>query len=312
MTVFFTGLVPFEQERRMPIAKGRSWIAQLKACRPRLQDSYGTRRKEIAISATRAETAQRALHLVLIAHRLLHGSPPPVDEDDLALDGSDRGNPDGTGPISCSAFDYPAACHIAAKASRNREHVYAMALYRLSQNLHCNADMDFEPSLYPLKQRSSYPIDHARLAYAIVTAYAVIEQLELNPRPQSFKDRHWIPEKRRDLERRLMLAGVDLGDRVVWQIRGGRTSLEARLRRNIIRRATWAYRQVKDAEIEVVDAIDEVRSLRSGIAAHRMDKLARAISIHDVSNAQQLARRLLLDTLGVTNEWISKMRQACR
>jgi hypothetical protein len=312
MAIFFTALVPFESERRMPVARGRGWTAELKACRRHIRKCYGGGRKEVAITASGAETAQRALHLILNAHRLLHGAPPLIDEDDLIIDGSDRESPFGGGPILCSAIDFPAACHIAAKASRRRDHVYALALYRLSQILHSNAEMDFEPDLYPLKQRSSYPIDQARLAYAIVTAYAVVEQLGLAPLPQSFHKRSWIPEKRRDLERRLGVSGVDLSDRIVWQIRGGRTSIEIRSRRTNPRRAIWAFGQVRDVDIDVVDAIDDVRAIRSGIAAHRIDELVRLVSIHDVSNAQQLAKRLLLASLGVTAEWITELRRACR
>ena len=54
---------------------------------------------------------------------------------------------------------------------------------------------------------------------------------------------------------------------------------------------------VRDFEAEVVDAIADVRWLRSAVSAHDIKVLASLISINDVANAQFLARRCILACL---------------
>jgi hypothetical protein len=200
--------------------------------------------------------------------------------------------------------DFPVACHIAAKVSRSRKFCYALALYRLSQRIHANILMDLEPRYYPNPHRSPYPIDHARFAYAIVTAYAVLEQLGLNLTGEAFKNRKWIPSVRQELESRLRDAGVDLNETVLWNLRGGKTNLEKSRPPSVLRKAEWAFGMVRDCEVEVVDAIADTRWLRSGVSAHKMSELSELLSIFDVANAQHLARRLLLDSMSMAPEYI--------
>ncbi|MGH9612079.1 MAG: hypothetical protein ACRD4P_03255, partial [Bryobacteraceae bacterium] len=61
----------------------------------------------------------------------------------------------------------------------------------------------------------------------------------------------------------------------------------------------WAQWDVRDALVELVDAIAHVSWLRSKISSHRMKHdLVQLVSVYDVANAQFLARRLLLESLG--------------
>jgi hypothetical protein len=65
------------------------------------------------------------------------------------------------------------------------------------------------------------------------------------------------------------------------------------------KKAPWARWDVRDIQIDVVDAIAHVSWLRSKVSAHKSDpQSVRLLSVYDVSNAQRLARRLLLETLG--------------
>jgi hypothetical protein len=107
---------------------------------------------------------------------------------------------------------------------------------------------------------------------------------------------------REDLEQRLRKAGVDLNESFPWNRRGSTTVLEkakpAQIRE--LRRAPWARWIVRDTFIEIVDAIAHVSMLRSKVAAHRMSpKYARVLSLYDAVNAQELARRLLIESLGL-------------
>jgi hypothetical protein len=56
--------------------------------------------------------------------------------------------------------------------------------------------------------------------------------------------------------------------------------------------------------MEVIDAIHYVSFLRSWVAAHKTDKrMVRVLSVHDVANAQFLARRLFLEKMGFWRDW---------
>jgi hypothetical protein len=86
--------------------------------------------------------------------------------------------------------------------------------------------MDLDPKYYPYRARLEIHRDHVRFAYAIIAAYAAIEQLKLIPEKDSFENRAWKPEKRQALEAKLRRAGVDLTELLLWHVRGGKTRLE--------------------------------------------------------------------------------------
>lgn len=98
-------------------------------------------------------------------------------------------------------------------------------------------------------------------------------------------------------EGRLNAVGLNLHQPAIWFLRGGRTSLERRRKTQAIGKAKWAYGAVRDEEVAIVDAIADLRWLRSGVAAHDVKDLARLLSVFDVANAQWLARRCLLACL---------------
>jgi hypothetical protein len=56
---------------------------------------------------------------------------------------------------------------------------------------------------------------------------------------------------------------------------------------------------VRDEDVAVVDAIADLRWLRSAVAAHDVKDLASLLSIYDVANAQYMARRSILASLGL-------------
>jgi hypothetical protein len=101
------------------------------------------------------------------------------------------------------------------------------------------------------------------------------------------------------LETRLFQGRIDLKELSHWNLRGPRTLIEKQRVPEISEKAKWATYPVRDGKMEVIDAINYVSFLRSKVSAHKANKkLVRVLSVYDVSNAQMLARRLLMQTLG--------------
>lgn len=302
-----TGLIPLSGEAWPGTIRGRGWQASLELIAERSRRSIGDH--EIVLTSKHQATAEKALQLILQAHRLARGEPPalPIEDDQVRLV-ADGDSIDPDDPLASlgtfggfSTGGLPLACRLAAKASQRQTFVYALALFRQSQELHGNWIVDLDPRNYPQQIRSPFPQDHVRFAYAIITAYAVLEELSfaLASGPVYTRNRRWVPEKRRDLEGRLRRAGVDVSRPFPLDVRGGRTSIELNRSLTPFTPAEWARSFVRDGYVHIVDAIAYARWLRSTVSAHRIDKRSALLSVHDVSNAQRLARWLLLDALGV-------------
>ena len=302
MRRYFTGLIPSEGESCLKECKGRGWKAYESTARAEIGKHHSGSLTEIVIEASNSNTAQKALNLIHTVHDMLTGGPVfdvsprvfPADPDEHKQLYPD---PVFDQPYSLQTSGFPRACRLAAIASTKRAYTYALSLYQVSQSIHANHPMDLEHYLLPNQHRSQLPHDHVRFAYSIVTAYAVLEQLGLALNGPAFEYGKWIPEKRADLEQRLTRAGFNLAESALWHLRGGRTRLEMRRKTQALRRADWASGRVRDEEVAVVDAIADLRSLRSGIAAHDVKDLACLLSVYDVANAQYLARRSILTCL---------------
>lgn len=305
MRRYFTGLVPFREEQFKGAVHGRGWIAVLGRPRQQTRKLVANCHGEIVIEAGNAATAQRALYLIRTGHELIERAyndwgyqfkiaPANTQEYERLYPNPMFDRAEGcliTGGL-------PQACRIAAKASRSRSLIYAFALFHLSQSIHSNHPMDLGPGSIPRDHRSPYPDDHVRFAYGIVAAYAVLEQLGLALHGEAFRNGEWIVEKKEELEGRLRSAGINLGELMSWQVRGAKTRIERARRTPSGKRAKWAFGAVRDIEIEVADAIADLRWLRSRVAAHDIKELAALISIYDVANSQDLARRCLGARLG--------------
>jgi hypothetical protein len=269
-----------------------------------LRSCFGNPVREIVIKAASADAAQNALNLIKTAHGLLENAPDMTGGDYRVIpcDPSEREEMYRCSvpiwPSSIQTYGFPDACKLAARASRKRAHSYALSLYHVSQTLHANHPMDLNDDLRSSEFRSAACHDHVRFGYSLIAAYAVLEQLGLALTGEAFKQGNWIPEKRTELERRLTRVGIDLSKPAIWHLRGGRTTLERRRKTQPLKKARWARGRVRDEEVEIVDAIAELRWLRSGVAAHDVKGSARFLSVFDVVNAQDLARRCILACLG--------------
>jgi hypothetical protein len=269
--------------------------------------------KEVILSARNQTSARRALDSIMSAHNLLEGSnlfrmlsggPQvvlPVEEDA-------RGTSDGTPneqPAFHSTPNLPLACLIAAKVSRRLRFVYALARLEISMGILSVPTIELDPMHSLNIPKSEFPEDHIRMATAIVSANAAIEELGLSIRASNQNPSRingaWNPKVRNELEQRLTEAGVDLAEPIYWNLRGRRTRIEIRRAPEITQLARWAINNiVRDGQMHISDAIAYASFLRSSIAAHATgDKsFLRVLSVYDVANVQFLGRRLLLESLG--------------
>lgn len=302
MRRYFTGLVPFPEEvsRGSETYAGAGSCAQVERSDPKLRRSSRDR-KEIVIYARSFDRAQAALSLVLDAFTVIEGVNSWSDEFvAIPADKAERANrvrnPHDLGHCLSTASLWE-ACELASIASRRRKFAYALSLYRLSTHIHGNLWEDLDPARFPYQHRSSSLRDQVRFSYAIVTAYAVVETLGCALHENAFRSGKWIPEKRNELESRLTSFGVNLKDPLIWQVRGQRTKLEAKRPIPAVRSTPWFRHPIRDQETDIVEAIAYVRWLRACAGAHNVTKMAYGLSVHDVANAQSLARRLLSSML---------------
>lgn len=313
---FWTGMLILGDEPYQPSPpfKGAGWEADLAPQRmtpPTIHNG-----QEIVLIAGSWATAQRALDLIHGSHTLVWGDPDVFeinliassDEEPSWMDDDER---NALLTKTYATSDFPLACVIGGKASRRRRWVYAVAKYKFSLSLYSVHHVDQEPWKSPHLAISSFPGDHVMFAHASISAYSVVEDLGLTIRA-SFKkpsqiDGKWNPKVKVDLERRLSESGVDLSETILWLSRGGKRRIERRRPVPAGSKAPWSAWIVRDTEIPIVDAIAYSEWLRSCVASHGVMDLTPALSPYDVINAQHLARRLLLETIGFWR-WQHKRR----
>ncbi len=95
--------------------------------------------------------------------------------------------------------------------------------------------------------------------------------------------------------------GIDIDNPISWNFRSTSSRIERLKRPPIVSKATWTGGPIRDSDIALIDAVNQISFIRSKIASHRMSRendATSSISIYDVANANLLARRLLLERLG--------------
>lgn len=197
---------------------------------------------------------------------------------------------------------FPLACGVAAKASRRTKWVYAVARYKFSLSLFSVHHVDLEPFRSRHLAVSSFPGDHVMFSHAIISAYSAVEDLGLELRASASTpsriNGQWNPVVKQELEARLRKSHVDLGETILWTVRGPRRKIEKKRPVPAMARAPWAGWPVRDAELHITDGIAYSDWFRDCVASHGVRDLTRVLSPHDVVNVQRLAQRLLLESLG--------------
>lgn len=192
-----------------------------------------------------------------------------------------------------------------------KAYYYALFKYQLGCFLHSSAVIDLDPQHSPYYKSSPFADDKIIMGQAIILFYLVIEELGLEIRAsykeESFIKGKWNPKVKKELEMRLKKLEIN-DDESYWNLRSTPTKIENKLRKqkklNLLGKAQKAYGYTPDSKIKVVDTILLTSWMRSCVASHKLSKsndLINSISIYDVANANQLARRLLFEKLGYWN-----------
>ncbi|MGD1105722.1 MAG: hypothetical protein ABR865_01675 [Terracidiphilus sp.] len=317
---FHTGLHTSDWHRYpLPPYRGRGWTVDFVEQKSEFSQGgefSGDRLypfKEVIVSARDQTAAQRAFDTISNSRNLLEASnligmlstgPQVVSPvEDRTTSGADDDVSER--PAFHSSPDIPLACLIAAKVSQRLRFVYALARLEISMETLSVPTIELDPMHSLNIPKSVFPEDQIRMATAIVSAYAAMEELGLTIRASKENPSRingaWNPKVRNELEKRLIDAGVDLSAPFYWNLRGKRTRIEIKRSPEITQLARWAIKDVvRDGQMHISDAIAYASFLRSTIAAHSNDDKSylRVLSVYDVSNVQLFARRLLLESVG--------------
>lgn len=320
---YHTGLVDQAEYLAMyppPPYKGKTWHIVFGNCN---ENKYQRNKQEVTIYASNQQSAQKALNMITSSLELYSGQPiSPFGDIDLfayndeELKELDKDELAELRFESLTSNGIPAACLIASKASYRKKYIYAIAKYHFSVSLYNQFEVDLEPWAAPHLPVSIHPEDHVAFSHAIISAYSVLEELGLEMRASSKKpsmiNGKWNPEVREDLEHRLKEAGVDLGEKLLWTLRGPRRKLERVKQIPIFEKMRWAVGPVRDSTVEIVDAIAYTSWLRSFVASHKVKEITEVISPYDVINTQHLARRLLLEPFGIWKDFFIQMGRSSK
>lgn len=290
------------------LARGRGWTARLEPDAVLKRHPLEGELAEIVLVAESLKAAEHARDLIFGAHCLLEGTLPlfgrwgvlPVAEEEQQLLSEEQRSE--LRHLSLEWSNNDLATQVAAAASHFKYRQYALAKNLLSHSLATVHHMDMDPSHWstgPATQVS--PEVHVLYAYALIAAYAVVEEIGFEIRASkespSRLNGSWNPRVLSELQCRLRAGGVEPEDTVAWALRHTPTRIE-RTRPPSGKKAPWSAASIRDQLVPIPDAIAHMSWLRSKVAAHRLGNLARSLTKYDVHNAQTTARRLLLGHLG--------------
>jgi hypothetical protein len=301
---FSTGLVvPRKEALLRERLKGKGWevhFAPLGDC------STGSNGNTVLILAKTWEKAHRSLDLILDSLILCHGELFNWPVQLTVYNAKEPKNLPSHlgGNLEDQSFSTPGivkACEVAVRASRANSSIYAITKYAFSMKLFSVYAIDQEPFRSDHIPISSFPKEHIAFANAIINAYAALEDLGLELRASHAKpsrvNNEWNPLVKRELEDRLKAKSVNYGEPLIWVRRSANRKIEKKRDVPSANRCPWKYGNVRDCEIELVDAIAYADWLRDRVASHGFKGLMKRLSPYDVVNVQHLTRRLILEYL---------------
>lgn len=195
-------------------------------------------------------------------------------------------------------------CQIASKVIEDKQLIYAIEKYKVSIEL-----ASFTPkSAHPMYGQvfENYDIKHnyhTRSAFAIVSAFSVIEELGLEVRSSSVNKRflnnktgEWNPKVLNNINKRLVKANIGTDLTFDWIYRGEPTKIEQETMPLFGIDSEWITygKDVRDKTLTFPEAIHHASYLRNFIASHKFKELTQYISPYDVNNLQLLARQLII------------------
>ena len=204
-------------------------------------------------------------------------------------------------------------CLAAQRAWNRPELIYAIEKYKLSLSLDSFTPHSSHPRHGQVfrNERDDFAY-HTSAAFAILAAFAAIEEMGLEVRSSSENPRFipprtpaWNPKVLANLKGRLSAVGIDGDDIFEWIQRGRTTQLQKRIEPKLGRRSQYSKRlRVRDRELTLIDAIHYVSYIRNYVVAHKFGENVKAISPYDVHNSQLLTRRLLLGCLNLWKQFM--------
>ncbi len=208
-----------------------------------------------------------------------------------------------------SDYSIPSYFYLSVLASKDYKLANSIVKYQLSTEIYSQHYMDLHEVID--WKTTNFNFIQMRFAFAIITAYSVIEELGLNVNVDVSKNRRsildnneWNPEVHDDLVNRLKLSNIKIENDISWRIRGDETEIEKKRPIKTTRETEWAdpsdyedsfFIKIKDGYVYLPDAINYISYLRSSISSHSVGERIMNLSVFDVANAQFLARRLILE-----------------
>jgi hypothetical protein len=195
-------------------------------------------------------------------------------------------------------------CQIATKAINDKQLIYAIEKYKVSLELASFTPKSADPRYgqvfnnYDIKH--SY---HTRSAFAIISAFSVIEELGLEVRSSSTNKRflnnengEWNPKVLNNILERLKEANINEDLTFDWIYRGEPTKIEQEIKPLFGIDSKWINygKDVRDKTLTFPEAIHHASYLRNFIASHKFKELTQYISPYEVNNVQLLARQLII------------------
>jgi hypothetical protein len=199
----------------------------------------------------------------------------------------------------CHSFDFPLAIALATTAWPDKGFVYA--IHKLSRSYETESITWW--STHPVygqifDKHSELYSSHVSTSIAINLAFSAIEELKLQVKSSASKARFlagdWNPAVLKDLLGRLQNAGIDVGQRVNWIVRGDQSKPEGSIKPALGAPAPYGDGQVvRDVELTIPEALHVSSFIRNFMTAHGFGEASAFLGPYEVFNVQSLARRLI-------------------
>ncbi|HEX5328768.1 hypothetical protein [Sulfuricurvum sp.] len=332
MPFFHTGLIlkPNEVEKALQLLEGEISIAPDPTKRfwassdgvaMSYQTSFETREDyifnidnmvlcyELQISAKSSEEAFNILSIIKAGMYLgypellqEHGLPFPIEVTKSSINVCNT-QPFWSQFIYDDKIDIGLFTYKAAKDDTQR--IYALEKYKLSLEQDSITPHSGHPKYGQIfENESSMHSTHVKQLTSVILAYSVIEEIgceirasEKNPR---FIKGKWNPEVWDETINRLEKKGIAVDEKFVWIFRGDDTPIHKEFTDDFGVLANYNDENiVRDRELHIIEAIQFASYLRNFVAAHRFNEKSKYISPYDVYNVQMLARKLLMQSMGI-------------
>jgi len=272
---------------------------------------------EFIILTKSFEIAQNILYNILCAAAVVEGTVTWSDEVHYPQELGTIDKINGLNLIEKPIHEFlslsvPSFFHLTALASKDCKIENSLVKYQLSTEIYSKHYMDLHEVIN--WKTTKYQFIQMRFAYAIITAYSVIEELGLEIRgantknPSILPNKEWNPKIKNNIIKRLTESKININEDIPWMIRGKETDIEKSKPIKISGLTEWAdppdfiddfSLSIKDGYIHLIDAINYISYLRSSISSHCVGKRIMGLSVFDVANAQFLARRLILEKMNM-------------